>query len=61
MKTLLIERVQNGWIVRPFTPGLCGWATTDYPQIFVFKTVEEMCEALPGLLAEFKITEAKST
>lgn len=46
MKSLLIEHVQNGWIVRPFTPNRCDWARGDEDQIFVFATVEGLTQFL---------------
>lgn len=48
--TVTIEKVSNGWIVRPFTPGKCDWAEQDIPDVWVFKTVEELCSELPKLL-----------
>lgn len=50
MKSLLIERVQNGWIVRPFTPGQCDWARGDETQMFVFNDMAKLIEALPQLM-----------
>lgn len=50
MKTILIEQVSNGWIVRPFQP--CeGWATAERGVISVFTTIESLQAALPELLA----------
>lgn len=50
MKTLLIETVTNGWIVRPFSP--CrDWVVADRPAIAVFNRMIDLQEALPDLLA----------
>lgn len=53
MKTILIEGVSNGWIVRPFSP--CeSWMKSDCPEIAVFTTIESLAEALPRLLTDFR-------
>ncbi len=46
MKTISIEQVTNGWIVRPFIPG-CGWAGAESPAISVFNKMEDMQAELP--------------
>ena len=51
MKTILIERVSNGWIARPFQP-CSNWTTKEQGSISVFRTIEELQAALPSLLAE---------
>jgi len=49
MKTILIETVTNGWIVRPFQP--CdSWASGDREEISVFTDLVKLKEALPSLL-----------
>lgn len=54
MKTLLIETVTNGWIVRPFSP--CrDWVVADRPEIAVFNRMIDLQTALPDLLAEEKL------
>jgi len=51
MKSLLIERVVNGWLVRPFQP--CQeWARGEQTEIYVYRTQEELQAALPELLKE---------
>lgn len=52
MKSLLIERVQNGWIVRPFTPGRCDWAQGDQQEMWVFPSVELLTGFLAGYLKD---------
>ena len=55
MKSLLIERVTNGWIVRPFQP--CeGWATVDGAHMIVFTNVFDLQKQLPELL-DYETTE----
>ncbi len=47
MKTISIERVSNGWIVRPFSA--CeGWARGESVAIAVFTDMAAMQTALPG-------------
>lgn len=56
MKTLLIEQVTNGFIVRPFSA--CeGWARGECVDISVYKTVEELAADLPRLLTNKTETE----
>ena len=56
MKTIMIECVANGWIVRPFSP--CNsWANTDQPTMFVYKTIEELQEAIPMLVGEWQVDD----
>ena len=50
MKSLLIETVSNGWIVRPFTPST-EWACADAPVISVFNSMEALIFNLPKLLS----------
>jgi hypothetical protein len=51
MKTLLIERVSNGWIARPFQA--CEhWATSCRSEIAVFQNMEDLQKALPKLLSD---------
>jgi hypothetical protein len=50
MKSILIERVTNGWIVRPFQP--CeGWATGDMKNIWIYTTIEDLQKDLAILLS----------
>jgi hypothetical protein len=49
MKTILIETVSNGWIVRPFEP--CdAWATQSRPNIAVYNSMDELQADIPKLL-----------
>ena len=41
MKSVLIERVSNGWIVRPFT-SCSDWARADAPVIAVYTRIEDL-------------------
>ena len=50
-RTISIERVANGWLVRPFAPGAPEWYRA-VEQIWVFHSVDEIQEALPRLLEE---------
>jgi hypothetical protein len=50
MKTILIERVQNGFLVRPFTPcpdWACGAGGN---HTFVYSTIEDVAKDLPRLM-----------
>lgn len=58
MKTILIERVSNGFIVRPFTPS-SEWMGTDREHIAVYKTAEELATDLPKLLVGVSKTETE--
>jgi hypothetical protein len=49
MKTIIIETVSNGWIVRPFQP-IGNWAKGDLPTIAVYISVEKLQEDIPRLL-----------
>lgn len=49
MKTITIERVSNGWIVRPFTPG-ATWACSDAPEIAVYTEIADLQQDLPKLM-----------
>ena len=52
MKTILIEVVSNGWIVRPFQA--CeDWAITDKAAIAVFRSMSELQAALPNLIDDW--------
>ena len=54
MKTILIETVTNGFLVRPFTP--CPeWTRGDCGNIFVFTTVEALAAELPKMLAHDEV------
>lgn len=53
MKTLMIERVENGWIVRNFTPNE-NWACAEVRPIYVYRTIPEICDALPSLLEPYQ-------
>jgi hypothetical protein len=48
MKSFLIQRVSNGWIVRPYGSEV----RDDRTQAFVFSTVPDLIAALPILLIE---------
>jgi hypothetical protein len=58
MKSILIEAVANGWLVRPFSP--CReWAYgPETPNIFVFTTIDDLCQQLPALLKHQEVTVA---
>lgn len=49
MKTLLIETVSNGWLVRPFQPS-ADWVCTERPAIAVYTRLEDLQADLPKLL-----------
>ncbi len=51
MKTIIIEQVTNGWIVRPFqlVPDYAVRANCD---VNVYRAIEELQEALPSLLKD---------
>jgi len=51
MKSLVIETVSNGWIVRPYANGP-GWPSCDPPFMAVFTTIEELQKAIPTMLTE---------
>ncbi len=51
MKTILIERVANGWIVRPFLPSE-GWVSQDRQEMYVYLKVEDLQRDLPKLIAD---------
>lgn len=61
MKSLLIEAVSNGWLVRPFAP--CEhWASGNgSPNVFVYTTVAALQSALPELLKHEEITNGIAT
>lgn len=49
MKTILIETVKNGWLVRPFTP--CEhWAHAEASETYVFRDIHDLQEQLPEML-----------
>jgi hypothetical protein len=49
MKTILIERVANGWLVRPFSS--CeNWAYGGRSEMYIYKTMEELQAGLPELV-----------
>ena len=58
MKTVLIETVENGFIVRPFNPGP-NWYGVDHATVWVYSTPEELQAALPGLLTYEPVCQAK--
>lgn len=49
MKTCMIERVANGWLVRPFQ-ACQEWASCDNPKVWVYQTIEEVQKDLPRLV-----------
>lgn len=49
MKTLLIETVTNGWIVRPFSFSE-HWSTAATSTIAVYNNISELQKDLPKLL-----------
>lgn len=51
MKTVLIERVKNGWIVRPFNTNRCFDPTCqgDENGVFVYRTIEDLQKDIPML------------
>lgn len=60
MKTILIEHVSNGWIVRPFDP-CANWACSDRQAMAVFTKMDDLQKALPELLQgrEWKVPPPK--
>lgn len=55
MKTLMIETVSNGWIVRPFSSRL-DWGNIDQGIIAVYNNIHDLQGDLPKLLgAEFPL------
>lgn len=52
MKTVLIERVRNGWLVRPFNTNHCfdGTCRGDENDVSVYRTIEELQKDLPMLV-----------
>lgn len=51
MKTITIERVRNGWLVRPFNTSRCFDPTCrgDENDVYVYKTIEDLQKDLPML------------
>jgi hypothetical protein len=49
MKTLMIETVTGGWIVRPFQP-CADWASSNLSEVEVFTEISNLQQALPRLL-----------
>jgi hypothetical protein len=56
MKSILIEAVANGWLVRPFSP--CrDWAYgPEAENLFVFTTLAELQAQLPELMRYEELT-----
>jgi hypothetical protein len=49
MKTILIETVRNGWLIRPFSP--CErWVLGEGLEMAVYNRLEELQADLPKLL-----------
>jgi len=59
MKTILIERVSNGWIVRPFQPS-AEWCCSERPAIAVYTDLALLQAELPKLL-DFTPPETERT
>jgi hypothetical protein len=59
MKSILIEKVSNGYIVRPYS-SCQTYSTIDQPIISVYKTVEDIQKDLPGLL-QFEFGQIDAT
>ena len=63
MKTILIEKVTNGFLVRPFNP-VPAWACSPVAEVpgnlFVYKTIEEVAADLPRLI-EYEESVTKTT
>lgn len=60
MKTILIERVSNGWIVRPFAPNP-GWASCgpdDRSDLAVYTRMEDLQADLPKFFAETPVKDS---
>jgi len=49
MKSIVIETVSNGWIVRPFS-GSPIWGQCDVQVIAVFTKMEDMVAQIPDIL-----------
>lgn len=56
MKTIIIESVSNGYLVRPFH--YCpDWAASVRSEIAVFNNLADLQAALPDLLVDEKLSE----
>jgi len=60
MKSLLIETVTNGWIVKAYER-LDPCCSTAYDMVAVYNKVEDLQAALPALLIEPKIKKTEPT
>jgi len=60
MKSLLIERVVNGWLVRPFSP-CAEWARGERVETHVYIDMKDLQGALPELLKETNGVTTNST
>lgn len=49
MKSVLIEKVSNGYIARPFQPS-CDWTRERAEEVRVYRTSEELSKDLPEFL-----------
>lgn len=56
MKTILIEPVSNGWIVRHYQPDVL-WRETDVTH--VFNNLDDLMAAMPELLCDLRLKEEK--
>lgn len=58
MKSILIEKVVNGYLVRPFSPAPL-WAESrcsEAHNVFVYRTIEEVAADLPKLMLHAETT-----
>jgi len=56
MKSLLIETVTNGWIVKAYDPRDI-WSGVSTDTVAVFNKVEDLQAALPALLIDPQISD----
>jgi hypothetical protein len=49
-KTVLIERVENGWIVRPFSPCDYSNGCAASGRVWVFNSMVALVSALPDIV-----------
>lgn len=58
MKTIMIEAVRNGWLVRPFRPCV-EWATGENERISVYTSMEDLQRDLPNLFSVPDVHETR--
>jgi len=55
MKTILIEQVNNGFIVHPFQASSQWSAMSERENVFIFKTIEDLQAGLPEVMAHKEV------